>query len=208
LLKLLTQFRADLLGQRFTWPVVTFVLITVNLMAWCAVAWVYHLPPLASQNSALLLRAGAVNGEMLHAGEWWRIIISQFLHVNFLHLVFNMIALLLLGGMLERESGSWRLIVLYSGSGVIGQLIGVAATPALVSSGASQAIMGLVGGTAVGLFRRPYGHTASIVILLAVIIIQATLDAAAVGYIKAGHLGGFCAGAAIGLLLRRPTARA
>lgn len=110
MLKLLTQVRADPSGQRLTWPVTTFALITVNLVAWCAVAWFYHLSPLASQNSALLLRAGAVNGELLPAGEWWRLITAQFLHVHFLHFIFNMVALMLLGGMLERESGSWRLL--------------------------------------------------------------------------------------------------
>lgn len=207
LIKLLDRFRAGQSGRRFIWPVATCAIILLNLIAWFAVAWVYHLSPFAAQNSALLLRAGAVNRELLVAGEWWRIITSQFLHVHFPHLIFNMLSLLLLGGMLELDAGSWRLVVLYLMSGAVGQLIGVAAAPALVSSGASQATMGLAGGVAVSLFRHRLSTT-RLIILLAVVAVQSGLDLAAAGYIKAGHLGGFLAGAVIGYVLYRHTTSA
>ena len=199
----LTQFLPRQAGQRFTWPVATCALIALNLMAWFAVASVYHVSPFSPQHSFLLLKVGAINGELLGAGQWWRLITSQFLHVHFPHLVFNVGSLLLLGILLESELGFWRFIVLYLGSGVVGQIIGVAATPALVSSGASQATMGLAGGAAVGLLRQPHARTARLIILLIVVAVQVILDVAAAGYIKAGHLGGFCAGAVIWYALRR-----
>lgn len=199
----LTHFRPCQAGQRFTWPVATCALIALNLMAWFAVASVYHSSPFSPQHSLRLLEVGAINGELLGAGQWWRLITSQFLHVHFPHLVFNLGALLLLGILMESELGFWRLIVLYLGSGVVGQIIGVVATPALVSSGASQATMGLAGGAAVGLLLRPQARTARLIILLTVIAVQVTLDLATAGYIKAGHLGGFCAGVVIWFAVRR-----
>jgi rhomboid protease GluP len=205
LIKFLAGFKT---GERRNWPVATCAIISMNLIAWFGVAWVYHLSPFAPQNSALLLRAGAVNWQLLNEGQWWRIITSQFLHVHFPHLLFNMLSLLLLGGMFERDFGSWRLIALYFGSGLVGQLMGVAATPALVSSGASQATMGLAGGVAVALFRWRRTYIARLVILLAVVGVQFGLDLFAASTIKAGHLGGFCAGALIGYLLQRPEAGA
>lgn len=197
-----TQLRADSSGRRSIWPVATFALVAANLLAWCAVAWFYQLSPLATQNSKLLLRAGAVNGELLRAGEWWRIVTSQFLHVHFPHFIFNMIALFLLGGMFERGVGSWRLAVLYFGSGIVGQVAGVVATPVLVSSGASQAIMGLAGGDAIRRINRSETRNAGLAVLLIFVAVQVALDVATAGYIKAGHLGGFIAGAILGFVMR------
>jgi rhomboid protease GluP len=201
--KLLAQFQTSLSDERFRWPVATCAIISLNLIAWFAVAWTHHLSPFAPQNSALLLRVGAVNWNLLGAGEWWRIITSQFLHVHFPHLIFNMLSLLLLGGMLELESGAWRLVVLYLLSGVAGQLVGVAVAPSLVSSGASQATMGLAGGVAVGLFRQRRAFTARLIILLAIVAVQCGLDLLAAGSIKAGHSAGFLAGALIAYVLHR-----
>ena len=189
------------IGQPNRWPVVACAIAGLNLAAWFAVAWGYGLSPFASQNSALLLRAGAVNLRLLSDGEWWRILTSQFLHVRFPHLLFNVLAMLLLGEMLERELGAWRLATLYLLSGTVGQLAGVIAAPTLVSSGASQAVMGLAGGVTVGLLRRRQWKSARLVILLAVVAVQFGLDLMAAGHIKAGHLAGFIAGAATGYLL-------
>jgi rhomboid protease GluP len=186
----------------FNWPIAVLVLIIANLITWCAVAWFYHLPLFTAQNSILLLRVGAVNGALLSAGQWWRIIASQFLHVHFLHLLFNMLALLLLGSVLEREFGSLQLVVLYLGSGIIGQLAGVIAAPLLVSSGASQAVMGLAGGMFVLLLRRPQ-RRALWLVLVSVIGIQVALDLISSGGIKVGHLAGFCAGIVTCFVCRR-----
>jgi rhomboid protease GluP len=193
--------------RRCSWPIITCALIALNLIAWCAVAWVYDLPLLAPQHSLRLLEVGAVNGELLRAGEWWRILTSQFLHVHFPHLIFNLLALLLLGGLLEREFGSWRLLVLYMSSGIVGQIIGVVASPTLVSSGASQAVMGLAGGvTMVSFGRAARNRTRWLIVLLAYLAIQIGLDVRSAGYVKAGHLAGFFAGALIALFAFRPTA--
>jgi rhomboid protease GluP len=192
----------------FRWPPATCAIISLNLVAWIAVARIFNLSPFARQHSTLLLRAGAANWQLLSEGEWWRILISQFLHVNLPHMLFNMLALLLLGGMLERDLGAWRFLVLYFVSGSVGQLVGVAATPALVSSGASQAVMGLAGGVASGLLRRRSKQTARLITMLVLVCIQFGLDILAAGYIKAGHWGGLLAGAVIGFLLYRQKASA
>ena len=185
----------------------TYALAAQSLAAWCAVAWRFNLSPLAAQDSALLLRAGAANGELLRAGDWWRLVTSQFLHVHFPHLVFNAVSILLLGRMLEREAGRQRLLAVYLVGGTIGQAVGVAATPALVASGASQALMSLAGAAASRSLRRPRLRGASMAILLAVVAVQIFLDVWSAGHVKAGHLAGFCAGALIGRVVWRSQAR-
>jgi rhomboid protease GluP len=172
------------------------------------VAGVFRLSPLAPHNSALLLKVGAVNYELLRAGEWWRIFSSQFLHVYFPHMVFNMVGLALPGCVLEREIGAWRLALIFAASGLIGQLAGVAAAPELVSSGASQALMGLAGWAIVWRLRRPKPDKLLLASAFVVAGVQALLDIATSGGIKAGHLGGFFAGAALNLLMAGRPGRA
>ncbi|MDQ3816786.1 MAG: rhomboid family intramembrane serine protease [Acidobacteriota bacterium] len=182
-------------------PIITWLLIASNLFAWFAVASFFHLPPAATQSSELLLQAGAVNGELLRAGEWWRVLTSQFLHVYFAHLILNMLFLFLLGGIWERELGSFRFALLYLGSGAAGQIASVLAAPALVTSGASQALMGLAGCALVRTLRLRKETSARIIIPLGVISVQATIDLIAAHTIKAGHAAGFCAGAILGYIL-------
>jgi rhomboid protease GluP len=189
-------------------PLLTIILIALNFICWFAVAASFHLSPFAPHNSTLLLKVGAVNGELLRAGQWWRIISSQFLHVYFLHLVFNMAALLLLGYLVEVRHNSWRFALVLAASGITGQLIGVLATPELVSSGASQALMGLAGWVIVEGLRQ---HRLNKLILLGALVVagvQVVLDVSTSGGIKAGHLAGFLIGAMLRLLMSRKPKRA
>ena len=134
------------------------------------------------------------------AGEWWRVITSQYLHVYFPHLVFNMAALLLLGAALERTFGSLRFAMLYVLSGSVGQVVGIVAAPTLVSSGASQAVMGVAGATATAFLREGATGVILFVVLLGVIGIQVGLDIMAAHTVKAGHWSGLSAGVVIGYM--------
>lgn len=182
-------------------PIITWLLIALNLFAWFAVASFFHLPPVATQSSELLLRAGALNGELLRAGEWWRVLTSQFLHVYFAHLILNMLFLFLLGGPLERELGSLRFALLYLAGGAAGQIASVLAAPALATSGASQALMGLAGCALVGTLRLRKKTLVRIILPLVVISVQAAIDLIVAHMVKAGHAAGFCAGAILGYIL-------
>jgi GlpG protein len=48
----------------------------------------------------------------IRAGQWWRLITPIFLHAGMVHLVFNSLAMLDLGSMIESRRGSLRLLVL------------------------------------------------------------------------------------------------
>lgn len=174
------------------------VLFVAMLVAWFASGQYLGLGWLSSQKSSLLLQVGAVDGATLGQGDFWRLITSQFLHVYFLHMLFNALAIYVLAHAVERGVGKAALACAYFIGGTIGQYFSVWANPELVSSGASQALMALCGFVLVG--ARRCGFPRSVfAFALAITVIQAGLDIAVSASIKAGHGFGFAAGALMGV---------
>jgi rhomboid protease GluP len=77
--------------------------------------------------------------------EYWRLFTAMFLHIGFLHLLFNMWCLLAAGPMVERLFGNLGFAAVYMISGLGGSLASVTIHPDLVSAGASGAIFGIFG---------------------------------------------------------------
>lgn len=73
----------------------------------------------------------------------WRFVTAIFLHGDFGHLLYNMFALLLFGGMLERLIGSKRFALVFFVTGIGANLFSVFFYPS--SLGASGAIFGVIG---------------------------------------------------------------
>ncbi|KJJ42107.1 membrane protein [Bacillus subtilis] len=120
------------------YPVVTFIL------ALQAVLWLFFSLPVHS----VVLWRDAVTGYNLGVanGEWWRLITPFLLHAGFTHLLFNSMSIFLFAPALERMLGKARFLLVYAGSGIIGN-IGTYVTEPLdyVHVGASGAIFGLFG---------------------------------------------------------------
>ena len=77
-------------------------------------------PPLEPLENALLFASEhEVDGSTviypwldLERGQVWRLITPIFLHGGFLHLLFNMLWMIDLGGQIERRRGTWRFAVI------------------------------------------------------------------------------------------------
>ncbi|MEU4034217.1 rhomboid family intramembrane serine protease [Streptomyces collinus] len=101
-------------------------------------------------------------------GEWYRFVTSMFTHQQFWHIGFNMLSLWWIGGPLEAALGRVRYLTLYLVSGLAGgALTYLLAGPSTASLGASGAIFGLFGATAV-LMRRLNYDMRPIFVLLAI----------------------------------------
>jgi len=161
-----------------------------------------------SPHSLALDRFGAMSTWEIEAGQWWRLSMATFLHINVLHLAFNLMSLWSVTIYLEDVLGKSKTFALYLALGLVASLVSYlwhAYTPPYVgaSAGASGAVCGLIG-VCLGFSLRKRNvarHLRSHYISWAVWIAIIGLSAWQID--NAGHVGGFVPGLLIGLLVRR-----
>ncbi|MFF8591735.1 rhomboid family intramembrane serine protease [Streptomyces sp. NPDC015220] len=128
-------------------------------------------------------------------GEWYRLVTSMFAHQEIWHILFNMLSLWWIGGPLEAALGRVRYLALYLVSGLAGgALTYLLASPSQASLGASGAIFGLFGATAVLMRRLRYDMRP--VIALLVINLVFTFGWGNIAW--QAHIGGLVAGVLVG----------
>ncbi|MFI9352996.1 rhomboid family intramembrane serine protease [Streptomyces lydicus] len=99
-------------------------------------------------------------------GEWYRLVTAMFLHQQIPHIAFNMLSLWWLGPPLEAALGRLRFTALYLISGLGGSALSyLLAAQNQPSLGASGAIFGLLGATAVLLRRLKYDMKPVLILL-------------------------------------------
>ncbi|WP_406726525.1 rhomboid family intramembrane serine protease [Streptomyces sp. GD-15H] len=129
-------------------------------------------------------------------GEWYRLVTSMFTHEAIWHIAFNMLGLWWLGGPLEQALGRARYLALYLISGLAGSaLTYLLASGSAASLGASGAIFGLFGATAV-LVRRLNYDMRPIIALLVINLIFTFSPGFNIAW--QAHIGGLVAGVVIG----------
>ncbi len=139
----------------------------------------------------------AMQPDLVHRqGQYYRAVTAMFLHANFLHILFNMIALLIVGPAVEVLLGKARFLALYLIAGLGGSVASYLLGPHLdYGLGASGAIMGVMGAyVVVGLRRHlPVAPVVALLVLNFAIGFSGDIDWRA-------HLGGFATGALLALL--------
>jgi membrane associated rhomboid family serine protease len=119
---------------------VTIALIVVNIL-------VFLFGYVDRQNRLVYL--ALIPAYVVQAGAWWQIVTYMFVHANWSHIFFNMLALFLFGTQLEHRMRSGEFLLFYFvcgiGAGLVTMLInnatGMGAVPVV---GASGAIYGLL----------------------------------------------------------------
>lgn len=136
---------------------------------------------------------GSVEG--VAEGQWYRMLTVMFLHGSYIHILFNMLSLWWIGGPLEAALGRARYLALYFVSGLAGSaLTYLVAAPNQPSLGASGAIFGLFGATAVLMRRLNYDMRP--VIALLVINLIFTFGWSNIAW--QAHIGGLVGGVVVG----------
>jgi rhomboid protease GluP len=159
-----------------------------------------------------LIEWGTNFAPLTASGEWWRLATAMFLHFGLVHLLFNMWALWVIGGLVERLYGPARFAVIYALAGVAGGLASMAWNPLANSAGASGAIFGIIGAQ-LAFFMRG-GHLIPAEVLraqrnstLAFIAYAVVFGLVVPGIDNAAHFGGLATGFGLGWMLTRPLGR-
>ena len=146
--------RVRTLGTRSDEPVLTYVLVGVNVAVALGALLSGGSAATGGVGASTILSDGSVSRAAIADHEYWRLVTAGFLHAGFFHLAFNMLALWILGGMLEPAVGRLRFGLIYLVSLLAGSFGALLLTPNAPTVGASGAIFGLMGAAAVILRRR------------------------------------------------------
>ena len=178
----------------------TLALLAINLAMFAAEAAMG-----GSENEDVLLRLGALwPHALIEEGEWWRLASAMFLHAGPIHLAFNMLALVLLGGPVEAMFGRTRFLLIYFLSG-LGSMLSVLAITRFgwmngtLLVGASGALMGLLGAIGAALLmrwrnERSPAAAGRLVFGAFAVAVQTGIDFTTPQISAAAHLSGFTIG--------------
>ena len=173
-------------------PTLTYILIGINV----AVALGALLGGASATGGGIggssLLQDGAVSRPEIADGEYWRLITSGFLHAGFFHLLFNMLSLYILGGLLEPAVGRLRFGTIYFVSLLAGSFGALLLEPTSPTVGASGAIFGLMGATAVVMRSRGMSVMESGLGIWIVLNLVITFSVPNISI--GGHIGGLLGG--------------
>jgi membrane associated rhomboid family serine protease len=152
-----------------------------------------------------LLQFGA--NEPLHvwAGEYWRLATSMFLHVGWIHLLWNTYASIGWCTAIERALGKKRFLLLYLLSGIGASCVSIVGSMIFgpkISAGASGAMFGIIGATLAIRRRQLPSFSAffadrGIRSVLVQIAIWTAIGMTALNMDNSAHFGGLVTGFAI-----------
>lgn len=182
----------------------SFWLVIINSVIFLGLSVIGSL-----QDAGFMVRHGGMYIPLvLEKREYYRLFTSMFLHFNAIHLINNMVGLLAMGSQLEKEVGRVKLLLLYLGSGLVGNgcsmWFNLWKGEFPVSAGASGCVFGLFGGLLYvvirnnGWLRGVSGRR-----LLFVAMFSVYMGYSEGGVDNAAHIGGLAGGFILGILLYR-----
>src|SRR5690606_2824550 len=123
-------------------------------------------------------------------GEWWRFITPIFIHIGFLHLMMNTLALFYISGIVERIFGSIRFFIIYILAGISGTVASFIFNTH-ISAGASGAIFGCFGALLYFGYRHPnlFFRTMGVNVFF-ILGLNLAFGFTVSGVDNAGHIGG------------------
>jgi membrane associated rhomboid family serine protease len=180
-------------------PALTYVLIGINVAIALGALLSGASATTGGVGGSSLLQDGSVSRATIADSEYWRLLTAGFLHAGFFHLLFNMFALYVLGGLLEPAIGRFRFGLIYFVSLLAGSFGALLLQPDSPTVGASGAIFGLMGAAFVVMRSRGINPMESGLGLW--IGLNLVITFAVPGISIGGHIGGLVGGALAALVL-------
>lgn len=118
-------------------PIITYILIFLCII-------MFFVSEGYTEDFYMLIKYGAINGQLVKNGEIYRLITYMFLHGGIIHIFLNMYSLYVVGPRVEDFFGKWKFALIYLMSGIGSGLLSIGLGD-YTSVGASGAIFGLFG---------------------------------------------------------------
>jgi membrane associated rhomboid family serine protease len=170
--------------------------VTWSIIGLCVLIYVLQLLPNSPVTAALLYYPPYTYTEP------WRMVTALFVHspTSFLHILFNMYSLFVVGPIMERMVGRVRFLALYLLSGFGGSVAVLLLAPGTPVVGASGAIFGLLG--ALFLIQRKLGgNSVQLLIVIGLNLVIGFIPGVNIAW--QAHVGGLIVGGAVALLYLR-----
>ena len=177
-------------------PVITYMLILINLL-------MFIITVLDSSDffnistNSIYKYGGLVSVDYLSGiSDYMRIFTSGFLHAGFIHFIFNMYALYVIGPQIESFFGKFKYTIIYIGSLIFGNLLSLLFLNGnVISCGASGAIFGLLGSLLYfGYHYRVYLSDVIRSQIIPLIVINLLIGIMLSGINVIAHIGGLIGG--------------
>jgi rhomboid protease GluP len=183
---------------------------SATLLALMCVTFVLETLASGANSGDTLIGFGASFRPYFIDGQYWRLVMPMFLHLSLAHLALNLSGLYLFGPPLERAYGCGRFALVFLGGGIAGSLASMLFSRQL-GAGASGGILGVCAALVLIRYRRPAMLPADAQPMCGWQLVAGIGLTLAFGWLVPGidnwaHLGGLAGGAAVGALLKPPTA--
>jgi membrane associated rhomboid family serine protease len=194
-------------GPKVSFTVAILIVNAIVFIVQLATAHVPNGPEIQGTYFALSLTG-------IKAGYVWQLLTFQFMHANWMHILFNSLAIFFFGRSVETAIGGGRFLALYFSSGIIGGLVQVLF--ALITGedgpvvGASAGAAGLVGAFALlawnerftlFLYFLPINMRGKTLLWVSLALSGVGLLTPNSGIANAAHLGGILTGVLYVLLI-------
>jgi rhomboid protease GluP len=183
---------------------VNLILVLANIVVFLVLSFMGN-----TGNAYFMMEHGASFAPLIVQGkEYYRLVTCMFLHFGAEHLFYNMLVLIFLGDVLEKEVGKIRYLLIYLLGGVAGNLLSlfveVHTGDYTVSAGASGAIFAVIGALVWIVIRnkgRLEEYSGKRLLLMAGLSVAEGLTTSGVD--NWAHIGGMAAGFVLSVLLYR-----
>lgn len=180
---------------------------TYTILGCCLAMFAWATFAGGTEDLFTLLRFGANYSPLVKQGEWWRLVGAMFMHIGWVHLLVNMYSLMAVGILLEQVYGNVKYLAMYALAGLGGSLASAFLGSGAVSAGASGALFGLFGATALVGYRYrsefpPHFSKALSQGMLPAILYNLLYGFSSSGIDNAAHIGGLVTGVLFAAVIR------
>ena len=164
--------------------------ITIGIMVILVLVYIYSV--MTNENE--IVYYWGLNKAFVRSGEVYRLLTGAFIHIDLLHLLCNLYALFIVGGMVEGYFGRIKFPIIYLTSAITGSLLSICMSEGF-SIGASGAIFGLLGSVLYfGYHYRVYFGSVILGKIIPIIIINLGIGFMISGIDNFAHIGGLIGG--------------